>query len=198
MSAEPVETGDELGRVSSAELIERVRSMLVHSDNVLAEAICREISLSREPDRPADFAAGTAAVTDTLSERGIDMSGVTLEDCSGMSAGNKVPATVITEVLHAASGPDADRETRELLDTLPVAAASGTLADRFSGPAGAWAWWVRAKTGTLAGVSALAGTVTDVDGRSMSFAFLSSDTDPSVARPVLDRMAAELHACGCR
>ena len=87
---------------------------------------------------------------------------------------------------------------RDLLDTLPVAAGSGTLEDRFSGPSGAGAGWVRAKTGTLSGTSALAGTVTDVDGRSMSFALLSSGTNPAEARPVLDRMAAELRNCGCR
>lgn len=198
VSADPVETGEELGRVSSAELVERVRSMLVYSDNVLAEAICREVALDRDPDDPADFAAGTSAVVDTLSERGLDMSRVKLEDCSGMSAGNRIPAGVLTDVLRTASGPEANREMRDLLDTLPVAAGSGTLADRFSGPSGAGAGWVRAKTGTLSGTSALAGTVTDVDGRSMSFALLSSGTNPAEARPMLDRIAAELRGCGCR
>lgn len=198
VSADPVETGEELGRVSSAELIERVRSMLVYSDNVLAEAICREVALARNPDQRADFAAGTSAVVDSLSERGLDMSRVKLEDCSGMSAGNRIPAGVLTDVLRAASGPEANREMRDLLDTLPVAAGSGTLADRFSGPSGAGAGWVRAKTGTLSGTSALAGTVTNVDGRSMSFALLSSGTNPAEARPMLDRIAAELRGCGCR
>ena len=198
VSSEPVETTEELGRVSSAELVERVRSMLVHSDNVLAEAICREVASARDPERPADFAAGTSAVVDTLAERGLDMAGVTLQDCSGMSSGNRIPAGVLTDVLHTASGPEASRETRDLLDALPVAGGSGTLTDRFSGAAGAGAGWVRAKTGTLSGTSALAGTVTDVDGRSMSFALLSSGTDPAQARPMLDRIAAELRGCGCR
>ena len=198
VSAEPVETTGEIGRVSSAELVERVRSMLVHSDNVLAEAVCREVALARNPDKPADFAAGTSAVIDTLAEHGLDMTGVKLDDCSGMSSGNRIPAAVLTDVLRTASSPDATREMRDLLDALPVAAGSGTLADRFSGPSGAGAGWVRAKTGTLSGTSALAGTVTDVDGRSMSFALLSSGTDPADARPMLDRIAAELRNCGCR
>lgn len=198
VSAEPVETTGEVGRVSSAELVERVRSMLVHSDNVLAEAVCREVALSRHPDQPADFAAGTTAVTDTLSELGMNLSGVHLDDCSGMSSGNRIPARVLTDVLRVASGPDASREMRDLLDSLPVAAGSGTLVGRFTGPSEAGAGWVRAKTGTLSGTSALAGTVTDVDGRSMSFALLSTGTNPDVARPVLDQIAAELHRCGCR
>lgn len=198
VASESVETTGELGRVSSAELTERLRSMLVHSDNVLAEAICREVALDRDPDARADFAAGTAAVLDTLTERGLDMSGVRLDDCSGMSNGNRISAAVLTDVLRTASAPDATREMRDLLDTLPVAAGSGTLIDRFTGPSAAGAGWVRAKTGTLAGTSTLAGSVTSADGRTMSFALLSSGTDPAVARPVLDRIAAEISACGCR
>ncbi|MFJ6110339.1 D-alanyl-D-alanine carboxypeptidase/D-alanyl-D-alanine-endopeptidase [Dietzia maris] len=198
VASDPVETTEELGRVSSAELTDRLRSMLVHSDNVLAEAICREVALDRDPDGPADFAAGTAAVLDTLTERGLDMSGVRLDDCSGMSNGNRISAAVLTDVLRTASALDATREMRDLLDTLPVAAGSGTLVDRFTGPAAAGAGWVRAKTGTLAGTSTLAGSVTSTDGRTMSFALLSSGTDPAVARPVLDRIAAEISACGCR
>ena len=135
---------------------------------------------------------------DTLTERGLDMSGVRLDDCSGMSNGNRISAAVLTDVLRTASAPDATREMRDLLDTLPVAAGSGTLVDRFTGPAAAGAGWVRAKTGTLAGTSTLAGSVTSTGGRTMSFALLSSGTDPAVARPVLDRIAAEISACGCR
>ncbi|MDX2357053.1 D-alanyl-D-alanine carboxypeptidase/D-alanyl-D-alanine-endopeptidase [Dietzia sp. PP-33] len=198
VSTEPVETTEELGRVSSAPLTERVRSMLEHSDNVLAETTCREVALDRNPDQLADFAAGTSAVTQTLAERGLDMSGVRLDDCSGMSPGNRIPASVLTDVLRTAAGPDASREMRDLLDTLPVAAGSGTLVDRFDGSAAPGAGWVRAKTGTLSGTSALAGTVTSADGRTMSFALLASGTDPAVARPIIDRIAAELRSCGCR
>lgn len=198
VSEEPVETTEEFGRVSSAPLTERVRSMLVHSDNVLAEAICREVALDRNPDQAVGFTAGTAAVVDTLAERGLDMSGVRLDDCSGMSAGNRLSAAALTDVLRTAAAPDATRELRDLLDALPVAAGSGTLSDRFDGPSAAGAGWVRAKTGTLRETSALAGTVTSADGRTMSFALLASGTDPTVARPVLDRIAAELRSCGCR
>lgn len=198
VATESVETAEELGRVSSAPLTERVRSMLLHSDNVLAEAICREVALDRDPDQPAGFAAGTAAVVETLTERGLDMTGVRLDDCSGMSPGNRLSAAVLTDVLRTAAAPDASREMRDLLDTLPVAAGSGTLSGRFDGPAAPGAGWVRAKTGTLAGTSALAGTVTSADGRTMSFALLSSGTDPADARPVLDQLAAALRSCGCR
>ena len=189
----------EIGRVHSAPLSERIRSMLVHSDNVLAESVCREVALSRHSDTPADFAGGTTAVLDVLREKGFDVSGVHLDDCSGMSGGDRVSPAVLAGVLRTASAPDAPRPLRSLLDALPVAAVSGTLTDRYGpGAASSGAGWVRAKTGTLTGTSALAGTVTDVDGRAMSFALLSTGTSPADARPALDRIAAALRDCGCR
>jgi len=198
LSPSAVQTGRELGRVPSAPLTERVRSMLVHSDNVLAESVCREVARSRTPDARADFRAGTTAVLGVLGERGVDVSGVRLDDCSGMSGGDRVSASVLTAVLRLASAPGATRELRDLLDALPVGGASGTLAGRFTGPSAPGAGWVRAKTGTLTGASALAGTVTSGEGRAMSFAFLSAGTSPADARPALDRLAAALRDCGCR
>ena len=57
---------------------------------------------------------------------------------------------------------------------------------------------MRAKTGTLADVSALTGTLRDVDGRVLVFAVLSNDVaDIFAARPTLDAFAAALVACGC-
>ncbi|MBZ9640687.1 D-alanyl-D-alanine carboxypeptidase, partial [Streptomyces sp. PSKA30] len=57
---------------------------------------------------------------------------------------------------------------------------------------------VRAKTGTLTGVNALAGTVVNQDGRLLAFAFLATGTtDPTAAQTALDRAATALAACGC-
>jgi serine-type D-Ala-D-Ala carboxypeptidase/endopeptidase (penicillin-binding protein 4) len=58
---------------------------------------------------------------------------------------------------------------------------------------------VRAKTGTLAGVNALAGTVTDADGRLLIFAFVTDRAvDTHTTQHALDRLAADLAGCGCR
>jgi serine-type D-Ala-D-Ala carboxypeptidase/endopeptidase (penicillin-binding protein 4) len=91
-----------------------------------------------------------------------------------------------------------------IITSLPVAAWSGTLADRYlPGSAGAaGAGVVRAKTGTLTGVSTLAGIVHDADGRLLVFAFLADQVPPSAsgtkaAEGALDRLAADLAGCGC-
>ena len=59
---------------------------------------------------------------------------------------------------------------------------------------------MRAKTGTLTGVSGLAGTVTDRTGTPMVFAVLADDIallDTLDARDALDDIASALAACRC-
>ena len=57
---------------------------------------------------------------------------------------------------------------------------------------------VRAKTGTLAGVNALAGFLVDADGRLLAFAAIGNDTPSRPAgEQALDRIAERLTQCGC-
>jgi D-alanyl-D-alanine carboxypeptidase/D-alanyl-D-alanine-endopeptidase (penicillin-binding protein 4) len=83
-----------------------------------------------------------------------------------------------------------------------VAGFSGTLDDRFdTAPARRGAGVVRAKTGSLSGVSTLAGITVDADGRLLAFALLADAVPPGGTGPAeaaLDRVAARLAGCGCR
>ncbi|MGZ4560965.1 MAG: D-alanyl-D-alanine carboxypeptidase/D-alanyl-D-alanine endopeptidase [Mycobacteriaceae bacterium] len=187
-----------LADVSSAPLGVRLQQLMLASDNVLAEAVGREVAVAR--GMPASFVGAAAAVAATLTEAGIDTSGLAMKDISGLSVLDRAPARVLADVLSLAAGggPHA-AALRPLLSDLPVAAATGTLIERFDGAsAQPGAGWVRAKTGTLTGVNSLAGVVTDVDGRVLAFALISNGATSAATRPALDVIAATLRTCGCR
>ena len=88
---------------------------------------------------------------------------------------------------------------RTALDGLPIGGLTGTLAERFGDAAtSAAAGRARAKTGTLTGASALAGSVVDDDGRLLVFAGLVARAGTNEARAALDRFVAAIASCGCR
>jgi D-alanyl-D-alanine carboxypeptidase/D-alanyl-D-alanine-endopeptidase (penicillin-binding protein 4) len=162
----------------------------------MAECIAREVAGSMQ--RPRSFAGAVDAVTNRLSTAHIDTSGAALQDSSGLSVDDRLSAKTLDSVVQAAAGPD-QPSLRALLDLLPIAGGSGTLSDRFldatfraAGPAG----WLRAKTGSLTAINALAGVVTDRSGRVLTFALISNDAGMS-GRTAIDAVATALWSCGC-
>ncbi|MFI5584543.1 D-alanyl-D-alanine carboxypeptidase/D-alanyl-D-alanine-endopeptidase [Amycolatopsis sp. NPDC051758] len=190
-----------LGEVKSAPLTELVSDLMELSDDVLAEAVARQVALANGAE--ASYAGGATATIKVLKDHGFDVSGVQLSDGSGISGLNRIPAKLLTQLLAAAAAPEGkDPNTaklRAVLAGLPVAGGSGTLADkRFDTPASKdGRGWVRAKTGTLTGVNTLAGLVLDQDGRVLVFAFMSNDSDTEPGRDAVDALATSLRKCGC-
>ncbi|GAB3554778.1 D-alanyl-D-alanine carboxypeptidase/D-alanyl-D-alanine-endopeptidase (penicillin-binding protein 4) [Actinopolyspora lacussalsi] len=190
-----------LARVESPPLRDLVRKTLRDSDNVLAEALARQVAITtgNEPS----FSGSVRAVRTVLSENGFDLSGVDIVDGSGLSASDELPARILGAIMRTASAPvenpsGRSARLRPLLTSVPVAGGTGGLAGRYDGDASEGSGWVRAKTGTLTGTNALAGTVVTRDGRLLAFAFLSNGRNPVSVRPVIDELAAALRSCGCR
>lgn len=189
----------ELAAVRSAPLILRLRQMMYASDNVMAESIGREVAAAT--GRPGSFTGAVDAVLHQLAGAGIDTTGATLADSSGLSLDDRLTPRTLDEVVQAAAGPGRP-ELRPLLDLLPIAGGSGTLSDRFldsgSDPAGGRdaAGWLRAKTGSLTATNALAGVVTDRSGRVLTFTLISNNAGPT-GRTAIDAVAATLRSCGC-
>jgi serine-type D-Ala-D-Ala carboxypeptidase/endopeptidase (penicillin-binding protein 4) len=191
-----------LAAVSSAPVSELAEHALRSSDNVLAEVLAREVAIAAGAE--PSFVGAAEATLGALRQAGLDPSGAELNDGSGLSARNQVPARLLGEVLAAAAaparGPLETQFLRPILTGLPVAGGEGTLDDRYArdGRAAAGRGVVRAKTGSLTGVSSLAGVVTDADGRLLVFTLMSNGASPAVVRPLHDDMAAALSRCGCR
>jgi serine-type D-Ala-D-Ala carboxypeptidase/endopeptidase (penicillin-binding protein 4) len=199
-TAGPDATG--IAAVSSAPVSELAESALRSSDNVLAEVLAREVAIAHEAE--PSFAGAADSTLATLRQAGIDTTGAEMVDGSGLSTRDQVPARLLGEILAAAAapakGPLDTQFMRPVLTGLPVAGGVGTLDDRYArdGRAAAGRGVVRAKTGSLTGVSSLAGVVTDTDGRLLVFALMSNGASPVTVRPLHDAMAAELSRCGCR
>ncbi|WP_033261647.1 D-alanyl-D-alanine carboxypeptidase/D-alanyl-D-alanine endopeptidase [Amycolatopsis vancoresmycina] len=190
-----------VAEVKSAPLTELVSDLMELSDDVLAEAVARQVALANGEE--ASYAGGSKATIKVLKDHGFDVTGVVLSDGSGISSQNRIPARLLTQLLAAAAAPEGKNpgtaKLRPVLAGLPVAGGSGTLADkRFDTPASqAGRGWVRAKTGTLTGVNTLAGLVLDQDGRVLVFAFMSNGSDTDSGRDALDALATSLRKCGC-
>jgi serine-type D-Ala-D-Ala carboxypeptidase/endopeptidase (penicillin-binding protein 4) len=135
----------------------------------------------------------------TVKGAGIDTTGATLVAGSGLSRQDKVPAGTLAAVLRGAADGKLGNAAG-LLSGLPVAGFDGTLADRGDTDPKTYPGSVRAKTGTLLGVHALAGTVVTEDGRLLAFALLADGTSGSetAAESALDDIATQLTRCGCR
>lgn len=186
----------EVARVESASIADIVEQMLTDSENDYAEALAHLVG-GKVLGRP-DFAGGAEATISTLQRLGIDTAGVRLSDGSGLSRQDRMPATALASILTSvvtATDPDLSA----IASGLPVAGLTGTLAGRFGSAATkAGRGFVHAKTGTLTGVTSLAGTVLDADGRTLVFAMLD-DKVRSIAkvRETMDVVASRLAGCGC-
>lgn len=186
-----------VAQVFSPPMTEIVGQMLRASDNVIAEMLGH--LAGGQLGHTYSFAGGSAATTQALAEMGVDTTGLVLDDASGLSRTNLIPPATLAGALAAALTRDRP-VLWPLFVGLAVAGFDGTLADRFSTTSTrAGRGYVRAKTGTLSGVSGLAGTVVTRDGATLVFAFLTGRArDAAAAAAVWDRAAAALASCDCR
>ncbi|MBZ8176480.1 D-alanyl-D-alanine carboxypeptidase/D-alanyl-D-alanine-endopeptidase [Corynebacterium sp. 3HC-13] len=176
---------DVLAKTSSDTLAERLHTMMLYSDNVMAEALGREIALSQ--GKPGTAQGATTATLDILSAHGFDVSGIKINDSSGLSVDNRITPALLNSIIDRAVQDD---ELRDLLSALPVAGGEGTLEQRFVRESARGL--LRAKTGTLTETSALAGTVTGSNNHIYTFGMLSNGAEVESQRAALDALASTL------
>jgi D-alanyl-D-alanine carboxypeptidase/D-alanyl-D-alanine-endopeptidase (penicillin-binding protein 4) len=141
--------------------------LLKYSNNFIAETLLKQLG-RLDSGAPGSWANGAAALRARLGALGLPLEGSVLVDGSGLSRDNRVSARLLVAALRKADqtfaiGPD-------LLASLPIAAEDGTLRKRADAARGL----VRAKTGSLDGVTALAGWAHTVRGRELVFALISN------------------------
>lgn len=186
-----------LASVSSAPLDQIVQHVLDVSDNEGAEVLAHQVGLAVVGD--GSFRGGVRGVEETLRKLGVPLDDARIYDGSGLSRHNRLDPAVLTAILSLAADPD-HPELRSVLTGLPVAGFTGSLSYRFEAGGEAGRGVVRAKTGTLSGVSGLAGIVTDRAGRPLVFVAMADRIalrNTLGARAALDRIAGALADCAC-
>ncbi len=137
---------------------------------------------------------GLDVMEDVVTEFGMNGDTILLRDGSGMSHKNMIPANELSQLLFEVQ----DEEWYPAFErSLPVAGHSerligGTLRYRMAdGPA---AHNVKAKTGSLTGVSSLSGYVTSKDGQKIVFSIVINNAlgSSSKLRAIEDAIATEL------
>jgi serine-type D-Ala-D-Ala carboxypeptidase/endopeptidase (penicillin-binding protein 4) len=185
-----------LATVSSPPLSEIIQWMLEESNNVIAENLARHIALATGAQ--ASFTGAAAAEQAVLAKLGV--TGIDLYDGSGLSPDDQITPTALVKLISLDAN---SARLRTVLTGMPVYGFSGTLANTpgnpFFGGAGPGLGVVRAKTGNLTTVAALAGTVYARDGQLLAFAVMADKfKNLATAGPAMSSLANVLAGCGCR
>jgi serine-type D-Ala-D-Ala carboxypeptidase/endopeptidase (penicillin-binding protein 4) len=165
------------GSVPIGDLVRRTN---VPSDNYLAEMLLK--SLGAAYAGAGTTAAGGAVVRDTLDDFGVRPR---IVDGSGLSRANRTTPRQVVRLLERMDGQDIAATWRS---SLAVAGRTGTVRRRMRGTAAQGR--CRVKTGTIRGVSNLAGVCTTTGGRNVAFAWLMNGVNTFGARRIQDRMTA--------
>jgi D-alanyl-D-alanine carboxypeptidase/D-alanyl-D-alanine-endopeptidase (penicillin-binding protein 4) len=172
----------ELASVSSPPIRDIIRLTNVPSDNFLAEMLVKDLG--------AEFAdAGTTAAGVGVVKTQLEAFGLTPQvvDGSGLSRADRTTPRQVVHLLEAMHGQEV---AGAFEGSLAVAGRTGTIRRRMRGSAAQDR--CRAKTGTLIGVSALAGLCESAGGHTIAFAMLMNRTSVARAHGVQDRVAAAI------
>ena len=142
--------------------------MLKDSDNLYAESMFYQIGAATG-NHPAKAIHARNAIRKLIQRAGLYPGDYKIADGSGLSLYNYVSAELLVRLLRYAWRNS--NVIEYLLPALPIAGQDGTLENRMKGKSTAGN--VRAKTGTLTGISSLAGYCTAASGHMLCFAIIN-------------------------
>ncbi len=170
----------ELASWVSGPLSVQLRDINKESNNPMARNLLLSL-IAQRGGTPATPEAAAARVLDWLAKTGIGTSGVVLQNGSGLSREESIPAATLAALLQRAWRQPT---MPEFLASLPVAGVDGTMARRLTGTP--MQGRAHIKTGSLADVAAIAGYVTTQSGRRMVVVCMVNHPNANAARAVFD------------
>jgi D-alanyl-D-alanine carboxypeptidase/D-alanyl-D-alanine-endopeptidase (penicillin-binding protein 4) len=172
----------DLASVPSPPMRDLIRLTNVPSDNFLAETLVKDLGA-------AFGGAGTTAAGVGVVKAQLQAFGLTPQvfDGSGLSRADRTTPRQVVHLLEAMHGQEV---AGAFEGSLAVAGRTGTIRKRMRGTAAQDR--CRAKTGTLIGVSALAGLCESAGGDTIAFAMLMNRVSVARAHGVQDRVATAI------
>lgn len=150
----------------SPSLANLIRIMLKSSDNLYADNLFKRIGLHYDKEQ-GTWKTGSQAIRSHLEkDAGLEIADLVLLDGSGLSRYNLVSAHQITSYL--AWAHKKSHYAPEFVSALSLAGRDGGLANRFAETD----FLLRGKTGTMSGITTLAGYVYTADNEPLAFAIL--------------------------
>lgn len=164
----------EVARVESPPVDELVDFIDRYSANFQAEMLFK--ALGAIHGKRGSYAEGARVTRASIDALGISTVGLIMRDGSGLSRDGRMTVRTLVQLLDAIRGRP---KLRPVFDALPIAGGPGTLERRLTGwPTGGN---LRAKTGLLRGVRALAGILRDQDGAFVTYAAIFNEGQSAVA-----------------
>lgn len=162
--------------------------MMKESDNLYAESVFFQIAASSGV-RPAKAVHARQIIKKTLGQAGVSDIMYKLTDGSGLSLYNYITPELEVRLLRYAYRNNSI--FRHLLPALPIAGIDGTLKKRMIGTTAQGL--IKAKTGTVTGVSALAGYCPAPNGHLLAFCIINQGVMRSAdGRAFQDRVCVAL------
>ncbi|WP_342512064.1 D-alanyl-D-alanine carboxypeptidase/D-alanyl-D-alanine-endopeptidase [Sporosarcina sp. FSL K6-1522] len=174
----------------SMELKEILVPFMKLSNNGLGEVLTKE--MGKVVHGEGSWDKGLEVIKKVVTDLGVDGNTIMLRDGSGMSHKNFIPADDLSQMLFAAQ-----RKSwfPTFENSLPVAGEAdrfvgGTLRSRMTAPSTKGN--VKAKTGSLTGVSSLSGYVTSKDGERLIFSIMINNVLGGSVTSIEDEIATVL------
>ena len=170
-----------------------LQKMMKKSDNLFAECLFYQLARQAGTRGPATAAMGRQMVNNLVKKVGLNSRDYYVADGSGLSLYNYVSPELEVRFLRYAW--QNDNISTHLLPSLPIAGVDGTLQTRMT--KGTARGNVRAKTGTVSGVSSLAGFCVAPNGHQLCFSIINMGQRKAVtARVFQDKVCQTLTGVG--
>ncbi len=156
---------------SSKPLHSLVRSMLLYSNNLLAETIAQKSS--NVLTNTINSQQATAKIVQNWFKNKYNISGIKLENCSGLTSDNKISPNAFIKILKLFYKKN--YEGNHFLSLFPIISNIGWIKKRLNDPASSFR--VIAKTGSIDYVNTISGSIFSNSGDTLFFSILINDTE---------------------